>query len=375
MPRHQVVRRLAARFPTVWIEPADNWREYLAPGGRRLLQRDRWCTPEPGLDVYTPGWRHPLLHRPVALSRATFRSRLEAARRRLLERGATRIVLYIWRDEFAAAVDLVAHDASCYHIDDEYSFSETETPNSPRELSLMRSVDQVIVHSPALFAKKGKVNPHTALIPNGVDFQSFASPRAEPPDLAPVPHPRVGYVGVIKKQLDLALLVRLARARPGYSFVMVGPVMNVSGKQAQLAELQALPNVRFLGEKAPADLPAYMQHLDVCLMCYEANDYTRYIYPLKMHEYLASGRPVVSTPIDAVLPHAAYVALATGDAQWLNAIDAGLAAPASDIAGMKERQDHARAHDWDALVDRVAALFEESLVRSTRPGVSTARNA
>jgi UDP-galactopyranose mutase len=239
----------------------------------------------------------------------------------------------------------------------------------------MRSVDQVIVHSPALFAKKGKVNPHTALIPNGVDFQSFASPRAEPPDLAPVPHPRVGYVGVIKKQLDLALLVRLARARPGYSFVMVGPVMNVSGKQAQLAELQALPNVRFLGEKAPADLPAYMQHLDVCLMCYEANDYTRYIYPLKMHEYLASGRPVVSTPIDAVLPHAAYVALATGDTQWLNAIDAGLAAPASDIAGMKERQDHARAHDWDALVDRVAALFEESLVRSTRPGVSTARNA
>ena len=89
------------------------------------------------------------------------RSRFAAARRRLIDRGATRIVLYIWRDVFAEALDLVAHDGSCYHIDDEYPFQERDVPNSPREMELLQRADSVIVHSPALFAKKGSANPHT----------------------------------------------------------------------------------------------------------------------------------------------------------------------------------------------------------------------
>lgn len=367
MPRHQVVQRLAARYPTVWLEPADNWRAYLVPGGRRFLQGDSWSTPVAGMDVYTPGWTHPLVFRPRSVARATFASRLRAARRRLLQRGAERIVLYVWRDEFADALDLVDHDASVYHVDDEYTFSETDLPNSPRELELMRRVDQVIVHSPALFSKKGHINRRTALIPNGVNYQDFATPRPEPADLSAVPRPRVGYAGVIKKQLDLALLARLARARPDCRFVMVGPVMNVSGKEEQLAGLQALQNVHFLGEKRPDELAGYMQHMDVCLMCYEPNDYTKYIYPLKMHEYLATGRPVISAPIDAVLPHAEYVRIAESDAEWLQAIDSSLAGESIGTAGPLQRQAHARGHDWQALVDQVADLFDAALAR--RAGV------
>src|SRR4029077_20291908 len=107
------------------------------------------------------------------LAAASFRSRLSAARQRLVNRGAKRIALYIWRDEFAAALELVDHDFSCYHIDDEYNFSERDMPTTAREMQLMRRVDQVIVHSPALFEKKGHVNPRTALVANGVDFKHF----------------------------------------------------------------------------------------------------------------------------------------------------------------------------------------------------------
>ena len=107
--------------------------------------------------------------------------------------------------------------------------------------------------------------------------------------MASIAHPRVGYAGVIKRQLDFDLLVRLARARPQWSFVLVGPVTNVEGKEQQLAALRQMHNVHYLGGKPAKDLPSYIQHFDVCLMCYEVNDYTQYIYPLKLNEYLASG--------------------------------------------------------------------------------------
>ncbi|MEO8523732.1 MAG: glycosyltransferase [Caldimonas sp.] len=359
MARHQVLRRLAAHFPLVWIEPPSNWREFLKPSSPRFMAPDRWSEPAPSLEVLDAGWRRPNFHRLRWLAAAGLRSRLSVARRRLVSRGAKRIALYLWRDEFASALDLVEHDFSCYHIDDEYSFSDREAPNSERETALLRRVDQVIVHSPALLEKKGKLNPRTALIPNGVDFAGFSQPRPEPADIAAIPHPRIGYAGVIKKQLDLRLMVRLARARPNYSFVLVGPVMNVSGKELEIAELRQLPNVYWLGEKPASQLPSYVQHFDVCVQCYEVNDYTRYIYPLKLNEYLATGRPTISSPIDAVKALNAVVTIAHSDAEWLAAIDQALTADAGTGAAAEARRAAARANDWDDLVDRIANLFPQ----------------
>lgn len=357
MPRHQVVRRLANYYPVVWVEPARNWREFLRPSGTCFLAPDRWSEPSPSMEVLTPGFLHPAFHRHGWLRSASLRSRLKKARRRLISRGATRIALYLWRDEYADALDLVEHDWSCYHIDDEYSFTEQDRPTSAREEDLLRRVDQVIIHSPALFEKKGHVNHNTALIPNGVDFRLFSTPHAEPADIASIPHPRVGYVGVIKKQLDFDLLIELAGARPQYSFVLVGPVMNVVGRERQLDTLRNFPNVHFLGGKAATDLPAYIQHFDVCLMCYEVNDYTRYIYPLKLHEYLATGRPIVSSPIETVRGFAQVVAIASNEAEWLTAIDRAVSEVDSEGTAAQARRATARSNDWDLLVEQIAMLF------------------
>ena len=355
--RHQVLRRLAEHYPVVWLEPALNWREFLKPSGQRFLVGDQWLEPVPSMQVLTSGYRHPGFYRPSWLGAMSFRSRLASARKRLFARGANRIALYLWRDSFADALDLVAHDFSCYHIDDEYNFSSEDLPTSERELKLLRRVDQVIIHSQALFDKKGHVNPNTALIPNGVDFHLFSKPHAEPEDIANIPHPRVGYAGVIKRQLDLGLLVRLARARPQWSFVLVGPVMNVAGKEQLIAMLKQMPNVHFLGGKPAPALPSYVQHFDVCLMCYDVDDYTRYIYPLKLHEYLASGRPAVSSRIAAVLPFEHVVALASDDSEWLAAIERGLAATDRNGSVVAARRSVASASDFNVLVGRIAGLF------------------
>jgi glycosyltransferase involved in cell wall biosynthesis len=371
--RHHVLRRLAQRFPVEWVEPALNWREFVRPSQPMFLTRDRWSEPAPALEVLTTGFRHPLMHRPRWAADATTRSRLALARRRLLERGAQRIALYIWRDEFAEALDLVPHDFSCYHIDDEYSFSDLDLPNSAQEIDLIRRVDQVIVHSRTLFEKKGGLNPNTAMVPNGADYSLFSTPFPASAQLASIPRPRIGYTGVVKKHLDLGLLVRLAKARPQWSFVLVGPTLNVDGKQEELATLERLPNVHLLGHQPQSEMPGYVQHFDVCLLPYDLTGYTKYIFPLKLHEYLAAGRPTVSSSVDAVRDFAHVVALANTDAEWLEAIETGLQR-SGDSTLTEARRAVARAYDWDLLVEKIVRLFPEPAARSV-PRVESLRGA
>jgi glycosyltransferase involved in cell wall biosynthesis len=361
MPRQQILTRLAHYFEVVWVNPPKHWRQYWTPASASFLERQELAQLAPRFTVMTPGKLRPHFYSSDLLRRYTFSRMLADARRYLLQRGATRIVLHLWRHNFLEALDLVPHDISCYHIDDEYSFSTVDLPNHPLELQLLRRADLVIVHSARLLEKKGGINPRTTLVPNGVDYAAFATPQAEPSDLASVPRPRIGYVGVIKKQLDLALLVRLAHARPDWSLVMVGPIGNVSGKEQALAELRALPNVHFLGIKRLDALPGYVQHMDVCLMCYDINDYTKYIYPLKLHEYLAAGRPSVASPLEAVLDHADVVMIAHTEEQWLSAIASSLVPSASEQAEVARRQARARLYDWDALAQQVANLMLEPL--------------
>ena len=357
MPRHQILSRLAGSFDVVWIDPAENWREHWLPGRPRFAEAQRFVEIAPEFSAMTSGRQWPEVLRPAWLRTRLTKGRLRAARHYLVQRGAKRIVLYLWRPEFAPAIDLVDHDASCYHIDDEYSFSDVELPNPSQETELIRRVDQVIVHSRRLLEKKGAINPNTALVPNGVDYEAFATPRAEPFDLSCIRRPRIGYVGVIKKQLDLALLLRLASARGEWNFVMVGPIGTVTGKEQALAGLQTLPNVHFLGEKPVEALSAYTQHMDVCLMCYEMNDYTKYIYPLKLHEYLASGRPTVSTPIDSVVEHGDLVALAQTDSEWITAIEQALQHDGD--TERHARRERARTYDWNTLACEVGTLILE----------------
>ena len=361
MPRQQILTRLARYFDILWIEPAKGWHDYWTPAGRSILQSRAIREIAPQFTVMTPGCMLPRFYRPAWLRRAVFGRTLQLARRYLQRRGASQIALYIWRYEFAEALELVPHDVSCYHVDDEYSFSEVDVPKDPREIRLLTAADQVIVHSTRLLETKGGINPRTALIPNGVDYRAFSAKVEDPSDLAPVPHPRVGYIGVIKKQLDLHLLARLVRARPAWSFVLVGPIGNVSGKEDPVAELRALSNVHFLGSKPVERLAAYTQHMDVCLMCYEVNDYTNYIYPLKLHEYLAAGRPTVAAPIASVLEHADVVTLARTDEEWLLGITRALGVDASTPLEIERRRERARHFDWDDLADKVADLFRECL--------------
>src|SRR5262249_27620893 len=121
------------------------------------------------------------------------------------------------------------------------------------------------------------------------------------------------------------------------------------------------PNVYFLGAKPVGALPAYAQHLDVCMLCYEVNDYTKFIYPLKLHEYLASGRPVVGSPIRSVQEFAHIIKLAQTTDEWSQALHDSLAPAASSAGQVEARQSVARQHDWNRLVKLIARALCDRL--------------
>jgi glycosyl transferase family 1 len=357
--RHQILMRLARYFHVVWANPPLDWRASLT-GMTRRPRQERMAGP-PGFRVQTAEVWLPRFYRPFWLANLTSRLRLERASNVLTRAGCEVIMLSLWRPEFADAMRHLPSCRSSYHIDDEYSFSDVEVPLSEQERRLIAEVDQVFVSSPALQLKKGDINRHTAFVPNGVDYPAYARVYPEPEDLAAIPRPRIGYSGVLKRHLDWSLLFRLSELRPNWSFVFVGPIQEHPATQSAVRSLAAQPNVYLLGCKSVYELPPYPQHFDVCVMPYSVNDYTRYIYPLKLHEYLATGRPTLGAHIPSLERFADVVTLARDVASWVVALDEALTAAANSPERRAARRAVAQTHDWHGLVQRVAWAMADRL--------------
>ena len=368
-PRHQVMTRLARYFHVVWMEPPPGWREVVASWVTDRSNGKDPANPHRGLGrpppasmvVHDPGRTLPHVYRPRFVGEFTARARARSALRLLREKGCTQVALYLWRPGFEDELDRIPHQVSCYHVDDDYSFSPEERCTSPQELRVLRRVDQVFIHSPALIEKKGGVNPNTDFIPNGVDYESFATPAPEPSDLVGIPHPRIGYTGFLKKQLDWSLLLDLAQRHPEWSFVFVGPRHAHPEIQEPIRLLETRKNVHFLGGKPAGQLGAYVQHFDASILPYVVDDYTRYINPLKLYEYLAAGPPIVGTPIRTLKEFTTAVQLASGVEEWSDALDHALRHADTAPQGRAARRKIARRYDWNHLVHGIARALAARL--------------
>jgi len=349
--RHAVMSRLARYFHVVWMDPPRHWRYWwgsrpdeaaldgpAANGSFQVYRSGRWL---PRFYNRVPGRVFDLLRtrRAAALARRA---------------GARCVGLYIWRPDFAWATRALPGAVTCYHIDDETSFSTVEQPLREDELALMHRADVTFIHSPGLWERKAPLARHPVQAPNGVDFSAYMAPVPEPADLRAIPHPRIGYVGVIRRFLDLPLMLTLAQRHPAWSFVFVGPARALGSDGPVYEALRALPNVHLLGQRPPAALPAYTRYCDVGIMPYDVDDYTKYIYPLKLHEYLAAGLPTVGTDIRTLREFRDVVCIATGVDEWSAALQSALEDQARTPDAVAARRRVARAHDWDVLVHHLA---------------------
>jgi glycosyltransferase involved in cell wall biosynthesis len=169
------------------------------------------------------------------------------------------------------------------------------------EQELIDRADLVFTGGSSLYeAKKGR-HDSVHLFPSSVDRKHFGKARntlAEPQDQADIRRPRLGFYGVIDERFDTELLDQIAGMRPDWSFVMIGPVVKISEE-----DLPKRPNIHYLGGKKYEQLPSYLSGWDVALMPFAMNESTQFISPTKTPEYLAGGKPVVSTPIRDVVRH------------------------------------------------------------------------
>ena len=193
--------------------------------------------------------------------------------------------------------------AIVYDCMDELSAFKFAPPElMQREAELLRKADVVFTGGHSLFEAKRQHHPNVHAMPSSVDALHFGQARKEQPEpseLVSIAHPRVGFVGVIDERMDLELLSEVAALLPDVQFVMVGPVVKIDP-----ASLPQAQNLHYLGGRSYAQLPAYLAHWDAAMMPFAINESTRFISPTKTPEFLAAGKPVVSTPIrDVVRPY------------------------------------------------------------------------
>ena len=235
--------------------------------------------------------------------------------------------------------------------------------DAPKELhqfeeELLKTADLVFTGGVSLFEAKRHTHPRVHAFPSGVDAAHFAQARSSNPDFAEqeaLPHPRLGYAGVIDERIDLPLIDEVARLRPDWQWIMIGPTAKISPDN-----LPRRQNIHWLGMKNYSDLPQYFAGWDVGIMPFAINDATRFISPTKTPEYLSAGLPVVSTAIrDVVRPYGelGLARIAETPAQFVEACEQAMAVGMC-LKWRQRADEFLRTQSWDSIWGAMHRLIE-----------------
>ncbi|MFL5327433.1 MAG: FAD-dependent oxidoreductase [Gemmataceae bacterium] len=277
----------------------------------------------------------------------------------LREEGVTDYVCWFYTPmAFPAARDLNPR-AVIYDCMDELSAFLNAPPQIlEREAQLLQRADAVFTGGPSLYRGKKDRHHNVHCFPSSVDAAHFGKARDgknEPEDQAKIPHPRFGFFGVIDERLDIPLLDSMARARPDWQFVLVGPVVKIDP-----AILPRHSNIHYLGQRAYADLPAFLCGWDVCLLPFARNESTKFISPTKTLEYMAAEKPIVSTPItDVAEPYGEIVYLGDTPESFLKACESAFNSSQEERAArFNAMRDVLARTSWDTTAAAMNEIIE-----------------
>jgi UDP-galactopyranose mutase len=230
-----------------------------------------------------------------------------------------------------------------------------------READLFRRADLVFTGGQSLYEAKRNQHQNVYAFPSSIDRAHFARARnimEDPADQANIPHPRMGFFGVVDERFDIELLDGISEARPDWQFVIIGPVVKIDE-----AALPRRANIHYLGSKSYKELPAYLAGWDVAALLFARNESTRFISPTKTPEYLAAGKPVVSTSIrDVVRPYGklGLVRIADDVASFIcAAAEIGMDERADDAAWLARVDEFLAKISWDRTWGEMAELIGE----------------
>ncbi len=247
-----------------------------------------------------------------------------------------------------------------YDCMDELSAFKGANPTlKAHEAELFRRADLVFTGGHSLYEAKRNQHPNVYAFPSSIDRAHFAQARAlteEPADQVNIPHPRLGFFGVIDERMDIELLGGIAKARPDWHLAIIGPVVKIDP-----ATLPCHPNIHYLGGKSYKELPSYIAGWDVALLPFACNESTRFISPTKTPEYLAAGKPVVSTSIrDVVRPYGekGLVQIADTVADFVAAAEVAMNQNLQELEWLSQVDAFLAQTSWDATWAQMMELVE-----------------
>ena len=337
----QILSRLAKHYPVLFIE--EPMHENSAPAIRVSEPYSSVFRIIPVLDSQAMGYDEqcaallPVLH--DWLDRHGFGPKRIAAG---VQWFYSPMAAPLWLGRFGEA--LVVYDC----MDELANFRFAPADIGAREQFLLEKADVVFTGGYHLFETKSRHHTNTHFYGCGVDADHYSGARmaetALPTEVAQLPRPVLGYFGVIDERIDYDLLTRLGRAFSGGSVVMVGPFAKVDP-----LTLPSLPNLYWLGQRAYAELPALVKAFDVCLMPFALNEATQYINPTKTLEYMAAGKPIVSTAVpDVVRNFTPVVSVANSTEEFIEAAYRASANP--DTGLIAEGIARAEISSWESTV-------------------------
>ena len=359
-PQH-LLTRLARHYPVVFIE------EPVRGDGPAWLESSR---PAAGVEVLCP-------HTPI--DAGGFHDDQLAALEPLLDAhlGSRRedCVAWFYTPMALPLLGELRPRAIVYDCMDELSaFKDAPRQMRQRETALLKIADVVLTGGPSLYEAKRHLHPRVLCLPSAVDAEHYAAANALAQEAAVrragelqqgIATPRLGFFGVIDERLDLGLLAALADARPAWQIVMVGPVAKIGRDR-----LPQRPNIHWLGQQPYDLLPQLVAGWDACLMPFALNEATRYISPTKTLEYMAAGKPVISTPVhDVKAMFSDVVRIAADTASFIDACEAALhETPHARAERLADMQACVWRYSWDETAAAVHRSIEEALARrSTQP--------
>lgn len=229
------------------------------------------------------------------------------------------------------------------------------------EEKLIRSCDLVFAQGKLLQEKCAKLNKNVTIFPFGVKIEAFESFKESenevPDDIKNIKKPIVGYIGGIHRHIDFSLIKYIAEKQPDWSIVFVGPI------QTNISMVSSLPNIFFLGKKEFTGLPHYIYTFDVCMIPYLETEYTKTVYPTKMNEYHAMGKPVVSTRLPEVVEfnkrNNNIAMLAGTKDEFVNYLNEAINNENEEL--YRERIKAAKVNSWSNRIEEMSNIIEETI--------------
>lgn len=366
--RHQLLSVFARANKVLYVEPRAPLRPAIQAVWRERSLGLKWPLCEAvqsNLFVFhTPRLAPISGNRLVAALTRFIRHRL--LRETLRQLGMDKPIVWFSRPNMADLIGVCQERLSIYHVVDEYAAYGNKTDAQKQrihaiERRMLALADVVIVVSPPLLTAKQQYNPNTYLVPNAVNYEAFSHAMSDngplPSDVTCLPRPIIGYSGLICSRLDLELLVDIAQEHPQWTLALVGVVQDQKCRET-MERLRGLSNVYLLGYKTVDLVPYYVKAFDVCLIPYRAGEEAIHINPLKLYDYLACGKPVVSVDIPSVRPFAEVVHIAKDKTTFVRRIEDALR---EDGRLTSRRLSIAKQNTWEARVEQLSTLIQEAL--------------